>query len=205
MLLLMAIHFHSNQLSAVCDLVCSTLGMKIPIRPHNLSRIKTIFVQEIFTEQVNHLLYFCNWIVIQIFSLRLSLLMPWKCPWLRISQGKPQDFCQCTASISFWKAGHSQNTECLSKIGFTGKSATVNRHSTQCFQPWWRCMSALFWFQLPKLISKLLQLTNLSWRTKSKPYLTHQPFSTFFLLSQIIGEETCRKLILNDNMQNGLN
>jgi len=29
MLLLMAIHFHSNQLSAICELVCSTLGMKV--------------------------------------------------------------------------------------------------------------------------------------------------------------------------------
>ncbi|XP_066600597.1 integrator complex subunit 2 [Prorops nasuta] len=52
MLLLMAIHFHSNQLSAICELVCSTLGMKIPIRPNNLVRMKQIFIQEIFTEQV---------------------------------------------------------------------------------------------------------------------------------------------------------
>ncbi|XP_077292216.1 integrator complex subunit 2 [Arctopsyche grandis] len=52
MLLLMAIHFHSNQLSAICDLVCSTLGMKVPIRPNNMTRIKTIFTQDIFTEQV---------------------------------------------------------------------------------------------------------------------------------------------------------
>ncbi|XP_065348330.1 integrator complex subunit 2 [Cloeon dipterum] len=52
MLLLMAIHFHSNQLSAVCDLVCSTLGMKINIRPNNLNKIRGIFVNDIFTEQV---------------------------------------------------------------------------------------------------------------------------------------------------------
>ncbi|XP_015518272.1 integrator complex subunit 2 isoform X1 [Neodiprion virginianus] len=52
MLLLMAIHFHSNQLSAICELVCATLGMKIPIRPNNLTRMKQIFTQEIFTEQV---------------------------------------------------------------------------------------------------------------------------------------------------------
>lgn len=52
MLLLMAIHFHSNQLSAICELVCATLGMKIPIRPNNLTRMKQIFMQEIFTEQV---------------------------------------------------------------------------------------------------------------------------------------------------------
>ncbi|GLH03424.1 Integrator complex subunit 2 [Gryllus bimaculatus] len=52
MLLLMAIHFHSNQLSAICELVCSTLGMKVPIRPNNMTRMKHIFTQDIFTEQV---------------------------------------------------------------------------------------------------------------------------------------------------------
>jgi integrator complex subunit 2 len=52
MLLLMAIHFHSNQISNICELVCSTLGMKIPLRPNNTTRMKQIFVQEIFTEQV---------------------------------------------------------------------------------------------------------------------------------------------------------
>lgn len=52
MLLLMAIHFHSNQLSNICELVCSTLGMKIPIRQNNTTRMKQIFIQEIFTEQV---------------------------------------------------------------------------------------------------------------------------------------------------------
>ena len=29
MLLLVAMYFHSNQLSAIIDLVCSTLGMKV--------------------------------------------------------------------------------------------------------------------------------------------------------------------------------
>lgn len=52
MLLLMAIHFHSNQLTNIGELVCSTLGMKIPMRPNNTSRMKQIFTQEIFTEQV---------------------------------------------------------------------------------------------------------------------------------------------------------
>ncbi|XP_015281767.1 PREDICTED: integrator complex subunit 2 [Gekko japonicus] len=52
MLLLVAMYFHSNQLSAIIDLVCSTLGMKIVIKPSSLSRMKTIFTQEIFTEQV---------------------------------------------------------------------------------------------------------------------------------------------------------
>ncbi|XP_053310565.1 integrator complex subunit 2 isoform X2 [Spea bombifrons] len=52
MLLLVAMYFHSNQLSAIIDLVCSTLGMKIVIKPSSLGRMKTIFTQEIFTEQV---------------------------------------------------------------------------------------------------------------------------------------------------------
>lgn len=52
MLLLMAIHFHSNQVPAICELVCSTLGMKIPLRQNNTTRMKQIFTQEIFTEQV---------------------------------------------------------------------------------------------------------------------------------------------------------
>ncbi|XP_058467120.1 integrator complex subunit 2 isoform X2 [Malaya genurostris] len=52
MLLLMAIHFHSNQLSHICELACSTLGMKFPLRPNTINRMKHIFTQEIFTEQV---------------------------------------------------------------------------------------------------------------------------------------------------------
>ncbi|OXB64891.1 hypothetical protein ASZ78_009772 [Callipepla squamata] len=54
MLLLVAMYFHSNQLSAIIDLVCSTLGMKIVIKPSSLSRMKTIFTQEIFTEQAEN-------------------------------------------------------------------------------------------------------------------------------------------------------
>ncbi|XP_052866771.1 integrator complex subunit 2 [Anopheles cruzii] len=52
MLLLMAIHFHSNQLSHICELACSTLGMKFSLRPTTTTRIKHIFTHEIFTEQV---------------------------------------------------------------------------------------------------------------------------------------------------------
>uniref|UniRef100_UPI00358EB64C integrator complex subunit 2 isoform X1 n=1 Tax=Myxine glutinosa TaxID=7769 RepID=UPI00358EB64C len=52
MLLLVAMYFHSNQLHAIIDLVCSTLGMKIPIKSSSLSKMKIIFTQEIFTEQV---------------------------------------------------------------------------------------------------------------------------------------------------------
>uniref|UniRef100_A0A8B9HRR0 Integrator complex subunit 2 n=1 Tax=Astyanax mexicanus TaxID=7994 RepID=A0A8B9HRR0_ASTMX len=52
MLLLVAMYFHSNQLSAIIELVCSTLGMKIAIKPSSLNKMKTIFTHEIFTEQV---------------------------------------------------------------------------------------------------------------------------------------------------------
>ncbi|XP_038222406.1 integrator complex subunit 2 [Zerene cesonia] len=52
MLLLIAIHFHSGQLAAVGELVCATLGMRVPVRPNGLTRIKQAFTQEIFTEQV---------------------------------------------------------------------------------------------------------------------------------------------------------
>lgn len=52
MLLLIAIHFHSNQMSSITDLVCSTLGMKVMLRANTLARMKTIFTQEIFTDQV---------------------------------------------------------------------------------------------------------------------------------------------------------
>ncbi|KAH8304646.1 hypothetical protein KR018_010344 [Drosophila ironensis] len=52
MLLLLAIHFHSNQISAISDMVCSTLAMKIPIRPNSTNRIKQLFTQDLFTEQV---------------------------------------------------------------------------------------------------------------------------------------------------------
>lgn len=52
LLILMAIHFHSNQFTNISDLVCTTLGMKIPLRQNNTSRMKQIFTQEIFTEQV---------------------------------------------------------------------------------------------------------------------------------------------------------
>lgn len=48
----MAIHFHSNQFTNITELVCSTLGMKILMRQNNTSRMKQIFTQEIFTEQV---------------------------------------------------------------------------------------------------------------------------------------------------------
>ncbi|XP_014676213.1 PREDICTED: integrator complex subunit 2-like [Priapulus caudatus] len=52
LLLLLAIHFHGNQTNAIIDLVCSTLGMKIAVRISAMGRIKAVFTQEIFTEQV---------------------------------------------------------------------------------------------------------------------------------------------------------
>ncbi|RXG68957.1 Integrator complex subunit 2 [Armadillidium vulgare] len=56
MLLLLAIHFHLQQLSAIIDLVSAALGMKVVItssaRTSNLSRIKYIFTHDVFTEQV---------------------------------------------------------------------------------------------------------------------------------------------------------
>ncbi|XP_076045426.1 integrator complex subunit 2 [Oratosquilla oratoria] len=52
MLLLMAIHFHAQQLSAIIELVSAALGMKVLTRANNLSRIKYIFTHDVFTEQV---------------------------------------------------------------------------------------------------------------------------------------------------------
>lgn len=37
---------------AISELVCSTLGMKIVLRQNTTTRMKQIFAQEIFTEQV---------------------------------------------------------------------------------------------------------------------------------------------------------
>lgn len=52
MLLLIAIHFHSSQVNAISELVNKFLGIKLPIKQSQLSKIKQIFTQEIFTEQV---------------------------------------------------------------------------------------------------------------------------------------------------------
>ncbi|KAK7483426.1 hypothetical protein BaRGS_00025366 [Batillaria attramentaria] len=52
MLFLVALHFHSNQVSAISDLVCNTLGMKSVVKSGSLSRLRLMFTQEIFTEQV---------------------------------------------------------------------------------------------------------------------------------------------------------
>ncbi|XP_071540671.1 integrator complex subunit 2 isoform X2 [Panulirus ornatus] len=52
MLLLMAIHFHVQQLNAIIELVSAALGMKVITRTASLSRIKYIFTHDVFTEQV---------------------------------------------------------------------------------------------------------------------------------------------------------
>lgn len=51
MLLLIAIHFHSNQLAAIGELISTTIGIKLPIQTNELNRIKHIFTHEIFTDQ----------------------------------------------------------------------------------------------------------------------------------------------------------
>ncbi|KAK2149074.1 hypothetical protein LSH36_469g02035 [Paralvinella palmiformis] len=52
MLLLIAIHFHSSQNVAIVDLVSSTLGIQAAVKANALSKMKTLFIQEIFTEQI---------------------------------------------------------------------------------------------------------------------------------------------------------
>ncbi|XP_046919631.2 integrator complex subunit 2 [Dermatophagoides farinae] len=51
MLLLIAIFFHSNQLTQIGELVSSTIGIKHSSRTNELTLIKHIFIQDIFTEQ----------------------------------------------------------------------------------------------------------------------------------------------------------
>lgn len=51
-ILLIAIHFHSGQISAISDLVCSILGMKVQVRGSNLGRMKILFTQHVFTEEM---------------------------------------------------------------------------------------------------------------------------------------------------------
>ncbi|KAL8620230.1 hypothetical protein ACOMHN_064989 [Nucella lapillus] len=51
-LFLVALHFHSGQTSAISDLVCNTLGMKSMVKVGSLTRVRQIFMIEIFTEQV---------------------------------------------------------------------------------------------------------------------------------------------------------
>ncbi|RUS82280.1 hypothetical protein EGW08_009958 [Elysia chlorotica] len=52
MLFLLALNFHNNQMQAITDLVCNTLGMKIAVKTSSLAKIRQIFTMELFTEQV---------------------------------------------------------------------------------------------------------------------------------------------------------
>lgn len=52
MLFLLALNFHNNQMQAITDLVCNTLGMKISVKTSALAKIRQIFTMELFTEQV---------------------------------------------------------------------------------------------------------------------------------------------------------
>ncbi|GFR61653.1 integrator complex subunit 2 [Elysia marginata] len=52
MLFLLALNFHNNQMQAITDLVCNTLGMKIAVKTSALVKIRQIFTMELFTEQV---------------------------------------------------------------------------------------------------------------------------------------------------------
>ncbi len=51
MLLLIAIHFHSNNLEAIVDLVNTTLCMKL--RPGSLTKMRILFTQQLFPEKVD--------------------------------------------------------------------------------------------------------------------------------------------------------
>ncbi len=51
MLLLIAIHFHSGQHSAIADLICSTLGVKVQVRGTNFTKLKQLFTRDVFTEE----------------------------------------------------------------------------------------------------------------------------------------------------------
>ena len=64
MLLLIAIHFHSNNLEAITDLVTTTLSMKLKLGP--LTKMKILFTQQLFPEKVS---FVSNVLCIQLLSL----------------------------------------------------------------------------------------------------------------------------------------
>lgn len=53
MLLLIAIHFHSNNLEAIVDLVTTTLNMKLKLG--SLTKMKILFTQQLFPEKVGRM------------------------------------------------------------------------------------------------------------------------------------------------------
>ena len=56
MLLLIAIHFHGNNLEAIVDLVTTTLCMKLKLG--SLTKMKILFTQQLFPEKVGSKVYF---------------------------------------------------------------------------------------------------------------------------------------------------
>jgi len=50
MLLLIAINFHAGQLSAIVDLVQQTISIKVTVRTNTITRMKQIFINDIFPE-----------------------------------------------------------------------------------------------------------------------------------------------------------
>ncbi|KAI1291959.1 Integrator complex subunit 2 [Halotydeus destructor] len=52
LLLLIAIHFHSNQINAISDLISGTLQVKVQTRQNILAKMKTVFTQDIFPEEM---------------------------------------------------------------------------------------------------------------------------------------------------------
>lgn len=91
----MAIHFHSGQLSAVCDLVCTTLGMRLALRPASTARMKVAFTQDIFPEQVMSLSSLSNLSFKFVYSY-----VGCHCP------------CRTRTSHSWLKRGHSRFSAC---------------------------------------------------------------------------------------------
>lgn len=51
MLLLMAIHFHSGQVTPISDLISSAFGFKLQVRTTTLTKIKHMFTHDIFPEE----------------------------------------------------------------------------------------------------------------------------------------------------------
>lgn len=74
MLLLMAIHFHIDELKWIDDYMCHTLGMKINTNRVKMDKIKNIFTQLVFPKEVYYfqLIFFYNYSLL-IFNIRLLL------------------------------------------------------------------------------------------------------------------------------------
>ena len=157
MLLLMAIHFHSGQLSAVCDLVCSTLGMRLLLRPASTARMKVAFTQDIFPEQVWALLtsLFGQNLIPLNSNVRWWHLTLSECPSLPVWTQTLQDSFQFTASISCWKAELLVSIVCRSRPGFTASFARAVLHCIHFFLVWSRFMLARSWRYLHRKTNRI--------------------------------------------------